>query len=1000
MNRVRKLTSLLVALIMVMSITIMPTGVSAAQTAAYIGDTSQDWHDSLAAELGVTFTDYSASTMEEAQIHASAFAQNTLYNYVVIDASLVGDDAASYEYLENILLSMLKVNQSDVPAVCVVADNSDSSAALKSVCENFGVDLIGLQDIGEEDAGSYIAANFNKAAMKAPVPENKQSAYSHAIYPVNHISEPVTITDGATETFIVYGSYVIVQTDATQSGTFSANVGGPIHTESLKSNLASGSTYSFYRLGQGQHELQITAEGTVAVTAIYSDAKPLYESLVMLGFEDNDLSASTTNRTGGTSKVDLKVVNDSEKGNVLNVKGKLANNNGALVIPAMLRHGQKYRISGQFKVLSMQNDGDYLNLYINQKIYADDSAEEKILSGGQGQGHRSMLKPVIGEWVDFSVEYTPTHTVTSGGNTVEASDYTEISFMLGSGTDTCEYRIDNIVIEPVVEDTALKIGYPGSKYENGLIQDFNDGTKVADWGNRSATNNVQTDGTLKIATDNIGNYNPEIARINNIYLTPGRYYKLSYSVWTTDDEEYTFKIVPYHTGATRQLRSDGTAALATVTKTDGYTDKVTKTKTTYEHIFNLGRTAASDDAGITTFMLSLLDSTGAEFEKTAEAWGNRTIYMDDFKLEPLDIAYNGDFENGAKYYGAHGGLATSVVEEDGNNVLKVDTPAGFPVSFYPDLFKGRAYKLSMDVKGDADAVAAGGNITATFETGSSLGNYSYNALSKVMVTEEWQTLTNTFVFKDSNTTPYPYQAFPQLKIKPSSTGKAGDIFIDNVKIEEVSLTGYHLQEKNIYGGNFRERVLVANDDKTFKDGFLYKVYSKDESGNEDIYTFGESKEWRFVFNLNSPDERIDIFMDSAFVWGSDKVTYGYGDISEWETMKLGTVKRSNAKITAEFTAKDFSTNAILKGKADVDNNDVSKKMVVLMAVYDADNKLIDVKMSGVTEVGKQGKASVTIESAALSNTANSAKLFVVESGALMPYVNLTEGVTYITKTAQ
>ena len=922
----------------------------------------------------------------------SAFQTSEVYNYVVIDASLVRD-AASYEYLENILLSMLKVNHANVPAVCVVADNSESSATLKSICENFGVDLIGLQNKGEEDPGSYIAANFKKAAMKAPVPENKYSAYSHAIYPVNHISESVTITD-TTKTFTVYGSYVIVKTDSSQSGTFSANVGGPIHTESLKSNLASGTTYSFYRLGQGQHELQITAEGTVAVTAIYSDAKPLYESLVMLGFEDNDLSASTTNRTGGTSKVDLKVVSDSEKGNVLNVKGI---NNGSLVIPAKLSHGQKYRISGQFKVLSMQNDGDYLNLYINQKTYADDSAEEKILSGNQVQGTRKYLKPVIGEWVDFSEEYTPAHTV----NDVETSDYTEISFMLGSGYDTCEYRIDNIVIEPVVEDTALKIGYPGSKYENGLIQDFNDDEIVSDWGNRSATNVVQNDGTLKIATDNVGKYNPEIARINNIYLTPGRYYKVSFSVWTTDDEEYTLNMYPLR-GATRQLRSDGTTPLAPAPATSSYkfNDKVTKTKTTYEHIFNLerqnvsGNTKSSDDAGVTSLVLQLFDSNGAKFE----TWGNKTIYMDDFKLEPLELAYNGDFEKGAAYYGAHGGLATSIVEEDGNNVLKVDTPCGYPVSFYPDLFQGRAYRISMDIKGDADAVAAGGKVTATFETTSDLGGYSTSPISNVAVTTEWKTITAGFAYHNDN---YLYQAFPHLKIKPSSTGSAGNIFIDNVKVEEISLAGNYIQDKNIYGGNFRERVVMGSDDKNFKDGFLYKVYSEDENDDETIYTFGEGKVHRVMFNLNSPDERIDILMDSAIVWGSAKATLGYGDISEWGTVKLGTVKRSNAKITAEFTTSDFTKDAILKGKADVDNNDTPKSIVVLMAVYNSDNKLIDVKKSAAVEVGKQGKKTVTIESAALSDTANSAKLFVLDSvTTISPYIPLVEGESFITKTVQ
>ncbi len=992
MNRVRKLISLLVALIMVMGMTLMPTGVSAAQTAAYIGEVSKDWHDSLAAELGVTFTDYSASTMEKAQIHATAFTQKTLYNYVVIDASLVGDDAASYEYLENILLSMLKVNQSDVPAVCVVADNSDSSATLKSVCENFGVDLIGLQNKGEEDAGSYIAANFKKAAMKAPVPEYKYSAYSHAICPVNHISESVTITD-ATKTFNVYGSYVIVETDSAQEGTFTANVGGA-EADFKKEGLASGATYSVYRLGQGQHELHITATGSVTVTGIYSDAAPIYESLIMLGFEDNDLSATTTSNIGNATWVDLKFVKDSEKGNVLSVKGKRADRNGALNIPVMLRHGQKYRVSGQFKAVALQNDTDKLNLYFNQMVYADDAAEEKILSGKYGQGNRTRLNPILGEWVDFSVEYTPAHEVAVSGNTVEASDYAEISFMLGSGYDSCEYLIDNIVIEPVVEDEALKIGYPGSKYENGLILDFSE-ELISDWNNRGATNDVvKADGILKITTTGSAS---EIARINNLYLTPGRYYKVSYSVWTDDGVEYTLKMGPYH-DKTRQKRSDGGTVTKGVVKTatTAFSDKVGAEKTTCEHIFNLGRTAASDDAGYSFLGFSLFDSTG----NTISSWGDQTIYMDDFKLEPLDIAYGGDFEKGTGYYGAHGNLEPTIVTEDDNSYLTIGCPAGtYPVAFYTDLFKGRAYKISMDVKGDTEAVTAGGTVTATFESTSAMGNYNESPIENVAVTTEWQTLKGTIIYGGTD---YPYQVFPRLKIiaKTDISG-TGSISIDNVKIEEVSLKENWLVDKNLYGGNFRERVAMGSDTIELKNGFLYKVYSKDENDNETIYTFGEGKEFRLMFNLNAPDERIDIFMDSAIVWGSDnKDTLGYGDISEWETVKLGTVKRSNAKITAEFTAKDFSTNAILKGKADVDNNDVSKKMVVLMAVYDADNRLIDVKMSGVTEVGKQGKASVTIESAALSNTANSAKLFVVESGALMPYVNLTEGVTYITKTAQ
>lgn len=998
MNRVQKITSLFVALIMVMGMTLMPIGVSAAETtAAYIGDVSKDWHDSLAAELGVTFTDYSASTMEEAQIHASAFNQGTLYNYIVIDASLV-KDSASYEYLENILLSMLKVNNASIPAVCVVAENSENLAPLKSVCENFGVDLIGLQNKGEEEEGKYIAANFNKAAMKAPVPANKQSAYSHAIYPVNQLSESITITD-TTKTFPVYGSYVIVKTDASGSGTFSANVGGATGTGFIKENLASGATYSAYRLGQGQHELQITATGTVTVTAIYSDAAPIYESLVMLGFEDNDLSTSTTNKSGNAAWVDLEVVSDSEKGNVLNVKGKRSDRNGALVIPVMLRHGQKYRVSGQFKAVSMTNyDTDAMNIYFYQKGYADPAASEKVLSGAHATGKREMITPTVGAWQNFSTEFTPTHQGKISGATVDVSDYAEICFMLGGGLNDCEYRIDNIVIEPVVdEDTALKIGYPGSKYENGLIQNFNDGTKVTEWGNRAATNVVQADGTLKITTTGGGGGNvPELARINPVYITPGRYYKVSYSVWTTDDAEYTFGFNPYH-NASRQQLSDGTTALkAGVVRTSTVSsDKVTKAKTTYEHIFNLGRTGASDDAGYTTFILSLANGDGTAITNDAASWNGKIIYMDDFKIEPLDIVYNGDFEKGAAYYGADSALTASIVEEDGNSVLMVDTPAANSyIKFYPDLFQGRAYRISMDVKGDAEAVNADGKITATFETTSAMGNYSPSPISNKAVTTEWKTITADFAYHNNT---YPYQTFPILKISPTTTGSAGNIYIDNVKIEEISLKENYVQGRDLYGGSFRERVVMGSDDAYFKNGFLYKIYSKDESGNETIYNFDEGKVHRVMFNLNAPDERIDILMDSAIVWGSAKTTLGYGAISEWETVKLGTVKRSNASVTAEFTAKDLSENAILSGKADVDNNDAAKNVVVIMAVYDAYDTLIEAKMSDVTQIGKQGKVSVTINSEKLKDTANSAKLFVLDYNTLCPYVDLEEGVTHITK---
>lgn len=989
MKSLKKVTSLLLSFLMIVSIFVLPVG-AAENDLVYVGK-ENDW----SAGIGATKT-YTVNTIEEAQIYLNDLVTLQPVS-VVIDGSIINNS----EYLENVLLSLIEVTCADAAKVTVVFDG-EIGAATADICENFDAKAISLAEAEEGAEASYITKNLATSVIDAPVPELKKSSLSRAMLPVNQLDASVTLTD-ASAIYTTYGSYLIIKTSGEGSYTVSID-GGASGNGGYWFDESSTGMVSAYRIGDRQHSVKITATGTVTIEGIYSEAAPIYESLVNLGFEDNNISVFDTLLQGNTSWAKLEWATDAEQGGVAKFTGVRTDRNAEMRVPVMLRHGSAYEVSAKVKVLSKTNDTDLFRIRGRQLLKMPDVTDDEITTQSQTIDDATTLINSNDGWTTVSATITPEHetvskTIDGTAYDMTTSEYGYIVFYLGSGFSTDSFLIDDISIAPVstglpIRETNVHYDFENGETYNGLIAD--NGYRKMRWINKGSAfaiqkekNNAENTVMFDDSTSDA-----EIFRVGGAVLYPGKIYNWSFKARNTGTGTgYTMSWSGYRTSG-RQVDELGvtpTVKVETNPTITGNTMSLSNEWQTFSGTFFTDRDTVTDYIGGTEFILNLKQNN-SNVSNLAKDNGAFAMEIDDFSITPAEtdnLTYSESFDGSTVHkYAQSSANAVSVADtgdESHGKALKVSMTGDFgnahstgsvrtfenAVVFHPAMLLNHRYKISFDVK--AESLEYASAATGTHANNAILrlnvdGSNSYADAVRVQRTD----VTNTITVGDWQTYTYDVtygikgayvQRFPQMYL--GLWNAKGVIYIDNIKIEDITLeTAYVWKANQKVRENQRYRFIFEDSADAVK-GYVWKIHEGSK-----IYASGEWNKNRIAFANYAP-EGAKLTLSISFVRQD-------GLLGGWHEAYLGEVVYIADDVKALFTASDFTVGEKLSASVEFRAGNADQDVVAMLAVYDENNKLLNLAQNteGTVGITAYDTKTITVETLALTNDAHHAKLFV------------------------
>lgn len=993
MKSLKKVTSLLLSFLMVVSIFVLPIS-AAEKDLVYVGK-GNDW----SAAIGATKT-YTVNTIEEAQLYLNDLVTLQPVS-VVIDGSIINNS----EYLENVLLSLLEVTCENAAKVTIVFDG-EIGAATADICENFDAKAISLAEAEEGAEASYITKNLAASVIDAPVPELKKSSLSRAMLPVNQLDASATLTD-ASAIYTTYGSYLIIKTSGEGSYTVSID-GGASGNGGYWFDESSTGMVSAYRIGDRQHSVKITATGTVTIEGIYSESKPIYESLVNLGFEDNNISVFDTLLQGNTSWAKLEWATDDEQGGVAKFTGVRTDRNAEMRVPVMLRHGSAYEVSAKVKVLSKTNDTDLFRVRGRQLLKMPGVTDDEITTQSELIDEVTTLINPDDGWTTVSAVITPEHetiskTIDGTAYDMTTSEYGYIVFYLGSGFSTDSFLIDDISIAPV--STGLPIR------ETNVLYDFENGETYAElttahnyrkmhWVNKASAGATKfaiqaekgnAENTVMFDDSTSG---PEILRVGGAVLYPGKIYNWSFKARNTGTGTgYTMSWSGYRTNARQvdELGTTPTTKVETNPTITGNSMSLTNEWQTFSGTFFADRSTHTDYIGGTEFILNLKQNN-ANVSDLAKDNGAFAMEIDDFSITPAEtdnLTYCESFDGSTVHkYAKSSANAVSVADTGDsahNKALKVSMTGNLgtahstgsvrtfenAVVFYPAMLLNHRYKISFDAKIEDLEYAT--TATGTHANNAILrlnvdASASYADATRVQRTDttksitegDWQTYTYdiTYGIKGAYV-----QRFPLMYV--GLWNAKGTLYIDNIKVEDITLETANVHKANQKVRENQRYRFIFEDSADAVKGYVWKIHEGSK-----IYASGEWNKNRIMFANYAP-EGAKLTLSISFVRQD-------GLLGGWHEAYLGEVVYIADDVKALFTASDFTVGEKLSASVTFRAGNADQNVVAMLAVYDENNKLLNLAQNTEGTVGiiAYDTKTITVESLALTNDAHHAKLFV------------------------
>ena len=994
MKSLKKVTSLLLSFLMVVSIFVLPIS-AAEKDLVYVGK-ENDW----SAAIGATKT-YTVNTIEEAQLYLNDLVTLQPVS-VVIDGSIINNS----EYLENVLLSLLEVTCENAAKVTVVFDG-EIGAATADICENFDAKAISLAEAEEGAEASYITKNLAASVIDAPVPELKKSSLSRAMLPVNQLDASATLTD-ASAIYTTYGSYLIIKTSGEGSYTVSID-GGASGNGGYWFDESSTGMVSAYRIGDRQHSVKITATGTVIIEGIYSESKPIYESLVNLGFEDNNISVFDTLLQGNTSWAKLEWATDDEQGGVAKFTGVRTDRNAEMRVPVMLRHGSAYEVSARVKILSKTAADGLFRIRGRQLLKMPGVTDDEITTQSQTiDDATTLINPEDG-WTTVKATITPEHetvskTIDGTAYDMTTSEYGYIVFYLGSGFSTDSFLIDDISIAPVstglpIRETNVLYDFENGETFESLTAD--NGYRKMRWVNKASAG--ATKFAIQAEKDNAENTvmfddstsGTEILRVGGAVLYPGKIYNWSFKARNTGTGTgYSMSWSGYRSNARQVDELGQTPVVATVTAAPTVQEDSTMSLTnewqTFSGTFFTDRDKVTDYIGGTEFILNLKQNN-ANVSSLAKDNGAFAMEIDDFSITPAEtdnLTYSENFDGATEHKyakssadavsvadtgdSAHGKALKVSMGDFNNTASKPERTFENAVVFYPAMLLNHRYKISFDAKID----------DLEYYTDATTGTTADNAILRLNVdspatyadatrvqrtdttksiTEgDWQTYTYDITYGIRGAY---VQRFPLMYV--GLWNAKGILYIDNIKVEDITLETANVHKANQKVRENQRYRFIFEDSADAVKGYVWKIHEGSK-----IYASGEWNKNRIMFANYAP-EGAKLTLSISFVRQD-------GLLGGWHEAYLGEVVYIADDVKALFTASDFTVGEKLSASVTFRAGNADQNVVAMLAVYDENNKLLNLAQNTEGTVGiiAYDTKTITVESLALTNDAHHAKLFV------------------------
>jgi lysophospholipase L1-like esterase len=802
-----------------------------------------------------------------------------------------------------------------------------------------------------------------------------------------------------------------------------------------------------FALGAGEHRVKIEvaegkneniADGTVTPVAFdwfICQKNPSAYRWINEDYEDGDFQNLVpsnnmeydweTEDTAGGSKGAMKV---TVKGNAAGPSYRCETLNGTT-----------YNVSAWIKVANIDewtlgDNSDKVRFVFQPKILNEDG------SWASGECYTECVVEntgiISGDWVKVQTQYVCDGQGRIAGQTgrVKAGDWSRVQIRLGSGnlagTTGSEsvnevYYIDDLRIEPVSidpvpeEDAGNIIKKGGFNSEDDMSAWKKDGDAVIEF---AADAGVDGSGAALVKGTSEGQKTVGIAQ-SAIPVRINRAYKVSYWIKAANEAaEGAFpQMIVEYKGKQTDPSEGNTAYYPNYDMGVTYTSRVPMSMDEWQKIeYIYKKDGVTNDICLYPNMQIRLYSSESGGGVLNAAYPE--FYIDDIRIDELDIVYDGDFavnpasqvtNASAKYkypWGKYNNSQDGILwEEDADRggYLKVNQAKTTELMTYVDLEEGETYTMYVDVKlndwsdTEADKAALGEDLYMTAIFNRARGDLSETYTSQYQyvpsspggtdkerwtLTNDWQTYTSEFTVPVQASGAKHRSAYVSFRL---GNGKqTAEYCIDNVRIEKKAsgaspvpaLSNIMVSPETVSVG---DAVTAAVDYACSSEcaAYVYTVYAgNDESDfvqrlskevlapEEIVYTASQSDEGKKLkFEIRAVAKNGNYSNIVSFV--TERAVEGDTPTVTYETAAH-----------AEFTNTEWSNQ--LSGKYEMTADENGAEFICYLAVYDEYGVLMSIKTEPKTL--KANTAGQTVITVAVPRGACSAKAMVWDKN-FMPY---------------
>lgn len=619
-----------------------------------------------------------------------------------------------------------------------------------------------------------------------------------------------------------------------------------------------------------------------------------------IGFEENNIYSVSG---GGITRT---IVEDTDNGSKYALKVECTGAPSDLTVPVAVKEGQKYLVSARIKPIKT---GDSTGRAVMRVLLHQSSGSYPATILTYSGGSQTMA---IGRWHNVSAEISATTTATE-------------NFMFRFGDNNTnsgsEYIIDDIIITQITEKKYIvDINFDNeSLYNSGTCTtvtaeaDFSTGVGgYINYFSRNGGKGAEINGVYG---------GLKLINMKKVLLKPNTTYKISYDMLQMKTDAIGKAIrMGINRGGYHKRSDETTDAKRQLSNvySDVYEIKDTSWHTVTQYITTSDINAFDEYGYCDLYFDVWSDSTCTK--RIQGAW--LKCQIDNLKVEEVNVLNGADFESGklpktfesssANYNSEKGYLEVEVATADDKS----------DIMFGTGMETGTDYVLSYYIKG-TEGLKIQALYNGIIETG--VGAWG-NIGSQVTLSDSWVQCTSVVNYTGSGAVTYPSIIF-----RPKEN--TGTYMLSDVRLMKKSDTYVYAQADNgLYSG---ENTIVNFKDNTgvTPTGYTFNIYSKDLSGNKVIYWSGMTTQKAVSYKVSAP---VGTKLYATVVaMASDN-----SQSAEYET-ELGTV----AVLRKLSVNLSFADGDDIVGVVNVSNDATQRNMILYLAQYDDDNRLVAVKIS-------------------------------------------------------